>query len=161
MNFITLLLLTLLNKGNLTVSSPAFKSNDYIPDKYSCHGENTSPELNIVGIPKDAKCLALIVDDPDAPHGTFDHWVLWNIPVAQTIAANSQPGVAGKNGAGQNAYTGPCPPGGTHHYHFKVYALDTMLDVKAGADKKTVEDAMKGHILAEGELVGLFKSKKS
>ncbi len=148
-------------KGELKITSPAFAQNGFIPDKYSCHGENTNPALAINGIPKDTKSLALIVDDPDAPRGTFDHWVLWNIPVAQTIEANSQPGVAGKNGAGQNAYTGPCPPSGTHHYHFKVYALDTMLDIKAGADKKTVEDAMKGHILAEGELVGLFKSKKS
>ncbi len=161
MKLITLFILWMAQYSSLKISSPAFSQNGFIPDKYSCHGENINPALAINGIPKDTKSLALVVDDPDAPRGTFDHWVVWNIPVAGIIEANSNPGQAGKNGAGQNAYTGPCPPSGTHHYHFKVYALDALLDLKAGADKKALEEAIKGHILADGELVGLFKSKKS
>jgi len=98
------------------------------------------------------------MDDPDAPNGTFDHWLLWNIdPGITIINENSAPGTQGKNGRNTNKYIGPCPPTGTHHYHFKVYALGTMLDLEEGADKAMLEAAMKGYIIAEGELVGLYR----
>ena len=106
----------------LTVSSPAFSNNGFIPSKYTCDGSNINPELIIRDIPQDTRSLALIIDDPDAPKGTFDHWVMWNIPVKDKIDENSTPGAEGKNGKNENKYMGPCPPSGTHHYHFKVYA---------------------------------------
>jgi hypothetical protein len=131
-----------------------------IPSKYTCDGDNINPPLTIKNIPKQTKSLALIVDDPDAPSGTFDHWITWNIPPVETIGENSAPGSHGRNGSGRNGYMGPCPPSGTHHYHFKVYALDTKLTLQEGANKKQLENAMKGYILAMGELIGLYKKTK-
>jgi len=147
---------TVLNKP-LIVESPAFANNELIPAKYTCVGSNINPTLVITDIPYGTKSLALIVDDPDAPHGTFDHWVMWNIPAVGVIDENSAPGIQGKNGKGENKYMGPCPPSGTHHYHFKVYALDIKLKLPAGADKNALLKAMDKHILASGELIGLFK----
>lgn len=140
----------------LTVTSPAFQPNQAIPKKYSCDGPN--PPLKIEGAPEGTKSLALILDDPDAPSGTFDHWLLWNIPPSQTqIAENSAPGVEGLNSDEENSYTGPCPPPGKpHHYNFKVYAVDTLLQLSKDSDKKALENALKGHILAEGKLIGLY-----
>lgn len=143
--------------AKLDVSSPSFKNQAYIPSKFTCEGDEVNPAIRVNDIPKEAKSLVLIVDDPDAPHGTFDHWVVWNIPVQGKIKENSVPGVMGKNGTGTIGYKGPCPPTGTHRYFFKVYALDTKLPLDMGADKATVEKAMEGHILATGELVGLYK----
>ena len=98
------------------------------------------------------------MDDPDAPRGTFDHWVLFNIATTNsTIAEDSAPGTEGLNGIGKPGYTGPCPPSGTHRYFFKVYALDTKLDLTGNAKKKDVEKAMQGHVLAKGELIGLYR----
>lgn len=141
----------------LKITSPAFSENGMIPDKYTCKGENINPELNIKDIPKDAKTLVLIVDDPDAPDRTFDHWMMWNIPVTDKIAEGSAPGKEGKNGKKENKYTGPCPPSGTHHYHFKVYALNKELDLPKDIDKTELLNAMGPHIVAKGELVGLYK----
>lgn len=143
--------------ATLTVTSPAFAENEMIPVKYTCKGEDVNPEINIMGIPTEAKSLALIMDDPDAPSGDFVHWVMWNIPIQEKIAENSAPGVQGLNGLDENKYKGPCPPSGTHHYHFKMYALDTKLDLPAATDKQGLLKAMEGHVLASGELVGLFK----
>ncbi|HTF02418.1 MAG TPA: YbhB/YbcL family Raf kinase inhibitor-like protein, partial [Bacteroidia bacterium] len=103
------------------------------------------------------KSLALIMDDPDAPSGDFVHWVMWNIPVQEKIAENTAPGMQGLNGRKETKYTGPCPPSGTHHYHFKIYALDTELSLLTTTDKQGLLLAMKGHILGTGELIGLFK----
>jgi Raf kinase inhibitor-like YbhB/YbcL family protein len=144
-------------QSTLTVTSPSFNNNDTIPLKYTCEGPNVNPELKIEGIPSSTKTLALIVEDPDVLVETVDHWVMWNIPVKDKIEENSAPGVQGENVKKENKYTGPCPPMGTHHYHFKVYALDTDLKLKEGARKRSLEDAMKDHILAMGELVGLYK----
>ena len=144
--------------ADLTVKSPAFENNKPIPKKYSCDGEEVNPPLTVEGIPKEAKTLALIVDDPDAPRGTFDHWVVWNIPPTGAIAENSVPGTEGVNSAGQYAYVGMCPPSGTHRYFFKVYALDVKLELKPEqAKKKDLEKAMQGHIVAKGELIGLYR----
>ena len=143
-------------KESLKVSSSAFGENKMIPSLYSCEGKNINPPLKISGLPSTAKSLAIIVDDPDAPKSTFVHWVVWNINPITSIDENFVSGVEGNNGAGKMGYTGPCPPSGTHHYHFKVYALDTMLDLKAGADDKSLLNAMDNHIVGYGELIGLY-----
>lgn len=141
----------------LIVESPAFKHNSSIPKKYSCDGEDINPPVTIEGTPKEAKSLALVLDDPDAPSGTFDHWVVWNIPASTTkIAENSVPGTEGLNSARQPGYVAPCPPSGTHRYFFKVYALDTEPSLGARSNKRDLEKAMQGHILAKGELIGLY-----
>jgi hypothetical protein len=143
----------------LTVKSPEFTDGELIPYKFTCDGENINPEITVENVPEGTMTLALIMEDPDAPKGTFDHWIMWNMPVTKTIHENSAPGMQGKNGRGENKYTGPCPPSGTHHYHFKVYALDMKLDISDNSDKHTLLNAMEGHILAQGELVGLYRRK--
>jgi Raf kinase inhibitor-like YbhB/YbcL family protein len=148
---------TIADKATLTVTSTAFEHEGYIPKKYTCEGENVSPPLNIQGVPKAAKSLVLIMDDPDAPSGVFDHWVVWNIRPTELIKENSLPGTSGKNSTGKSGYTGPCPPSGTHRYFFKVYALDTLLDPGDDTDKKVVEQAIESHVIAYGELLGLYK----
>lgn len=141
----------------LIVKSPAFEANKPIPRKYSCDGQDINPPMKIEGLPNEAKTLVLIVDDPDAPSGTFDHWVVWNIPASMAnIGENAVPGMEGMNSARQQGYMGPCPPSGTHRYFFKVYALDTALTLSIGSKKKDVEKAMEGHIIAKGELMGLY-----
>lgn len=151
---------TIAERALLHISSTAFTNEGYIPADYTCEGEGKNPPVSISHIPKETKSLALIMDDPDAPGSVFDHWVMWNIPPRSTINEGSTPGVVGKNSRGENRYTGPCPPSGVHRYFFKVYALDAMLDIDAGADKRTVEQALENHILAYGELVGLYKKQK-
>jgi Raf kinase inhibitor-like YbhB/YbcL family protein len=142
----------------LSIKSPAFEHGKLIPKKYTCDGQDINPPLTIEGIPKEAKTLVLAVDDPDAPSGTFDHWIVWNIPAsASKIGENTVPGTEGMNSARQQGYMGPCPPWGTHRYFFKVYALDTELSLGASSRKKDVEKALQGHILAKGELVGLYR----
>ncbi|MEM4246097.1 MAG: YbhB/YbcL family Raf kinase inhibitor-like protein [Candidatus Bathyarchaeia archaeon] len=153
-NTYTLLVMRL---AKLRVTSPAFESNGYIPAKYTCDGEDVNPPLKVEGIPAEAKSLVLIVDDPDAPMGTWDHWVVWNIPVTETIKENDVPGIEGMNDFRRRSYGGPCPPSGVHRYFFKVYALDTTLDLPTSSRKRDVERAMERHILAMGELVGLYK----
>ena len=142
---------------DLIVKSPAFENNKSIPKKYSCDGDEVNPALTVEGIPAAAKTLALVIDDPDAPRGTFDHWVVYNIPPTTKIGENSVPGTEGVNSASQHGYIGMCPPSGTHRYFFKVYALDIKLDLKPeNTHKKDLEKAMQGHILAKGELMGLY-----
>jgi Raf kinase inhibitor-like YbhB/YbcL family protein len=142
----------------MDVSSANFKNYQSIPAKYTCEGEDVNPALNIKDIPTNAKSLAMVMYDPDAPGKTFNHWVVWNIPPAETIPENASTlGVSGMNSAGLKGYKGPCPPSGTHHYHFKVFALDQMLSLQEGSSRLALERAMKGHTLAEGELVGLYQ----
>ncbi|MBW2992325.1 YbhB/YbcL family Raf kinase inhibitor-like protein [Candidatus Woesearchaeota archaeon] len=143
--------------GNLKLTSPVFENNGNIPAKYTCQGDDVNPELSIEGIPGGTKSLVLIVDDPDAPMGTWDHWVVWNIKPTDKIKENSVPGVQGMNDFGKHDYGGPCPPSGTHRYMFKLYALDTELDIDESAHKKDVEKAMEGHILAKTQLIGLYQ----
>jgi Raf kinase inhibitor-like YbhB/YbcL family protein len=161
MNYLSItcifLMLTAMNNKSLTVKSSAFKQNDFIPAMFTCDGSNVNPPLSVEGVPANAKTLALIMDDPDAPKGTFDHWIIWNINPSALILQNSAPGTQGKNGKNESSYTGPCPPSGIHHYHFKVYALDSELSLPEGSDKKALEKAMEGHILAKGELIGRYK----
>ena len=145
----------------LTVTSTSFTANGMIPAKYSCEGEEASPPLSITGIPAGAKTVALILHDPDAPMaGGFTHWVVWNIDINGNIPENFKGAEQGFNGAKKSGYKGMCPPSDTHHYHFKAYALDTRLDIDKNTDKAGLEKAMTGHILAEGDLVGLYKKTK-
>jgi len=143
----------------LTVSSPVFQNNGFIPAKYTCDGDDINPPLRIEGIPKETVSLVLIVDDPDAPMGTWDHWVVWNIPPTERIEENSVPGTEGLNDSRKHSYGGPCPPSGTHRYFFKVYALDTRLDLSPNSRKKDIERAMGAHIIAKGEIVGLYRRR--
>jgi Raf kinase inhibitor-like YbhB/YbcL family protein len=143
----------------LEVSSPAFNDRDSIPDKYTCDGLNISPPLVIEHIPDEARSLVLVMDDPDAPHGTFVHWVMWNIPVTHHILENDVPGIEGMNDFGRTRYGGPCPPSGTHRYYFKIYALDDLLELPSTTDKAALEEAIHGHVLAFGETIGLYRRK--
>lgn len=151
---------TITDKATLKISSSAFEHEQHIPAKYTCQGENINPPLYVRGIPEGTVSLALIIEDPDAPGNIFDHWVVWNIHPAERIDENSSPGITAKNSMGEYRYTGPCPPSGTHRYFFKVYALDTMLDLEREVDKKMVEQALHDHVLAYGELMGLYKMNK-
>jgi hypothetical protein len=143
----------------LKLTSPAFDHEGTIPKKYSCQGDDINPELGIEGIPEETKSLVLIMDDPDAPVGTWVHWLVWNLnPSISKIEENSTPkGVVGKNSWSRNDYGGPCPPSGTHRYYFKLYAIDTKLSLGGPSDKKTVENVMKGHIIEETVLMGKYK----
>ena len=147
--------------ANMKLTSSAFAHNGPIPLEFTCDGANINPELNISDVPANALSLVLIVDDPDAVVGVWDHWIIFDIlPSAGQIAQNSQPeGVAGKNSGGRNSYQGPCPPSGTHRYFFKLYALDAKLNFPEGSNKKQIESAMQGHVLAKAELIGLYKRK--
>jgi Raf kinase inhibitor-like YbhB/YbcL family protein len=155
------------NTPTLSVTSSAFAAGKAIPVGYSCKSPNVeSPPLAWKGIPSDAKTLVLILKDPDAPHGTFIHWVVYNLPASLSGLDANVPtteklvngGLQGANGLGQIGYKGPCPPPGSapHHYHFELSALDTALDLKPGATAAEVEAAAQGHVKATGDLVGTF-----
>lgn len=151
-----------LGKGGeaMKIKSSAFEENGIIPKKYTCDGEDVNPPLSFEDIPEETKSLALIVDDPDAPAKVWTHWVVFNIPPTTTeIGENSVPegAIQGKNDFGKVEYGGPCPPPGpAHRYRFKIYGLDIELDLEEGASKQAVEQAMEGHILAQGILVGKY-----
>ena len=156
-------------KMDLKVSS-VFGENEFIPSKYTCEGIDVSPPLRLEGLSDKAVSIAIIVDDPDAPIGTFTHWVAWNIPPTEEIPEGIPKEkvvetpikvIQGRNDFGRIGYNGPCPPRehGVHHYHFKVYVLDTTLDLKPGASKRELEKAMEGHVIQFGELVGLYERR--
>ncbi|MGF1515007.1 MAG: YbhB/YbcL family Raf kinase inhibitor-like protein [Elainellaceae cyanobacterium] len=150
--------------GTMAIASAAFGPNELISVEYTCDGEDISPPLSWQGVPAAAESLVIIVDDPDAPGGTFVHWVLYNLsadelalPAAVPPAAELEQGRRqGKNDFGNLGYGGPCPPRGTHRYRFKVYALEQPLTLEAGATKRQVIEAMSEHVLAGGELVGRY-----
>ncbi len=139
----------------MQITSPDFKAGELIPKRFTCHGEDINPELNIEGIPPGTQSLALIVDDPDAPGKTWVHWVVFNIPITSKIERHSIPGEQGLNDFERENYGGPCPPSGTHRYYFKLYALSCMLHLEM-ATKQTLKQAMKGKILDECQLMGKF-----
>lgn len=148
--------------SSISITSPAFQAGGDIPAKFTCNGTNISPELQISGVPSEAKSLVLIVDDPDAPNGLFNHWLVWNIdPKTTRVAEKSAPAAAvqGTNDFGKSNYGGPCPPSGTHRYFFKIFALDTKLESKPSAHRAKLDAAMRGHILAEGELMARYSHK--
>lgn len=157
------------NKGgqkmDIQLTSSVFENEGMIPSKYSCDGEDISPPLSWSSVPEGTQTVALIADDPDAPMGTFVHWVLFNLPANVQELPEDVPSdkkldngaLQGTNDFKKIGYGGPCPPGGTHRYYFKIYALDTELDLKAGATKKDLLNAMEGHILAQGQLMGKYQ----
>ncbi len=146
--------------STFSIESPAFKNNGNIPKRYTCDGKDVNPPLVIQNVPNGAKSLALVVDDPDAPAGIWVHWVVWDIdPGIRRIGENSVPAgaIQGRNDFKKTNYGGPCPPSGTHRYFFKVYALDAKLSLKDNSTKLDIEAAMKGHILGEARIIGLYK----
>lgn len=151
----------------MKLTSPAFTEGGMIPAQYTCNGADISPPLAWEEVPEDANSLALIVDDPDAPVGTWVHWVLYNLPadtreLKENITKTKvlpEGAMQGSNDFRKIGYNGPCPPGGTHRYFFKLYALDKMIDLNPGARKKDLLDVMKGHILAECQLMGKFSRR--
>ncbi len=148
--------------GTLKISSPAFADNQSIPDKYTCNGANVSPPLRFENIPERTKSLALIVDDPDAPSGTWTHWMVWNItPRVGEIGENGVPkeAIVGKNDFYHNSYGGPCPPSGTHRYFFKLYALDAVLGLAGHATRAEFESTMLPHVIEKTQLVGTCAKK--
>lgn len=148
--------------ASMKIESPAFAHEQSIPSQYTCDGKNSAPDLLISGAPENAKSLVLIMDDPDAPKGTWVHWTMWNIdPKTATIGGGEVPqgAVEGVTSFGKPGYGGPCPPSGTHRYFFKLYALDIMLELEPFADKEELEEAMTGNVLAHAELIGLYSRK--
>ncbi len=143
----------------LTLYSGAFKDGGLIPPQYTCEGEGISPPLAIDGIPAGTKTLALVVDDPDAPGGTWDHWIVFNIPPSTSAVGPGQepPGTQGDNSWGRPGWGGPCPPSGEHRYIFMLYALDGELGLSAGASRDEVLGAMQGHVLGQAQLVGRYR----
>ena len=167
--FIGIIFLTFSNAnaegGIMKLTSPAFDEGGMIPEKYTCDGTDLSPPLNWDSIPEKTKSLALICDDPDAPMGTWVHWVYYDIPtsaqgVPENIGADDRPGIGGVQGINdfrRIGYGGPCPPGGTHRYFFKLYALDTLLNLPPGATKKQLIRAMENHIVGSVQLMGKYR----
>ena len=149
-------------EAKMKITSSAFQEGGDIPLKFTCDGGDTSPPLQIAEVPSGAKSLALVVDDPDAPSGLFTHWMVWNIsPQNNTIAEGSAPkGVHGTNDFGKSGYGGPCPPSGTHRYYFRIFALDRELELPAGTKRSQLDAAMKGHVIAQGELMARYSRKK-
>ena len=144
---------------SIQITSSAFQEGDTIPHIYTCDDRNVSPPLSWTGVPQGSISLVLIMDDPDAPSGTFDHWILFNLsPIIKGLSQdNHNVGVEGKNSFGRVGYGGPCPPRGSNHrYYLRLYALDTEVVLKAGASKAQVERAMQGHILAQGQLMARY-----
>ena len=146
----------------MLITSPAFEQHQPIPQKYTCQGEDLSPPLQFQDAPAGTKSLALIMDDPDAPMGTFVHWVVWNLPpdtrqLSEGVKLKHQ---EGKNHFPKIGYGGPCPPPGKpHRYYFKLYALDTQVHLSDGSSKEQLLEAMEGHILGQAELVGTYQRK--
>ena len=153
----------------LQITSPSFKHEQAIPAEFTCEGNDALPELIVSGIPTNAKSLTIIVDDPDAPDGTWVHWIAFNIPssmnrfpknVNKSGVLEHAGAVQATNSWGKTLWGGPCPPTGNHRYYFKIYALDSLLSLTEQATKKQVEDAMDGHIVAQGELMGTYQKTK-
>lgn len=145
----------------MKITSPSININNQIDKKYTCDGENINPPLRFSELPANTKSLVLIMDDPDAPNGTWVHWIIWNIsPEIKEIAENSLPlgSIQGKTSS-RNSYNGPCPPKGTHRYFFKLYALDTVLDINDQTDAKKLLSIIDKHIIEQTELVGLYQRK--
>jgi len=147
-------------ESSMKLTSSAFAEGKNIPPAFTCDGADQAPTLNIADIPAGAKSLAFVMDDPDAPAGTWDHWILFNIAPTVNTINDGTAGTKGKNSWGRTGYGGPCPPSGTHRYFFKVYALDTMLDLSEGATKAELMHALKSHIIATATLMGTYQRKK-
>lgn len=150
------------SQNQMNISSPYFANGESIPGTYTCQAEDVNPLLVIENVPSQTQSLALIMDDPDAPRGTWNHWLMWNIdPKTKKIDENSVPSgaVLGTNSFNRLNYGGPCPPSGTHRYFFKLYALDTQLNLASGATREDLERSMQGHIIEQAQLMGTYSQK--
>lgn len=145
----------------LGISSSAFEDGAGIPSRYTCDDINVNPPLKIEHITEEAKSLAIIMEDPDAPSGIWIHWVMWNIPIKHEIKENEAPGVQGLNDFNLHQYGGPCPPSGRHRYYFKVYALNAILELPAHTNASQLEKAMNEHIISFGQLMGSYERNSS
>ncbi len=141
----------------MKLKSSQFKHNGMIPKKYTCEGADINPPLDITDIPENTESLVLILDDPDAPMGTWTHWVVYNIPAQNEIKENDIPGKQALNDFDKKNYGGPCPPSGTHRYFFKLYALDKKINKNNEVTRKEIENEMQGHIIDQTELIGLYE----
>lgn len=150
------------NSNSMKLTSTAFQPNGIIPTVYTCDGKGISPPLIFSDVPSNTQSLVLIMDDPDAPVGVWDHWVVFNIPpsVREVPEGKNPEGIVGNNTSGKNVYQPPCPPDREHRYVFKLYALDTTIQLVPGVTKKEVENAMQGHIIDSGELIGRYNRKR-
>ncbi|HEY8400932.1 MAG TPA: YbhB/YbcL family Raf kinase inhibitor-like protein [Cytophagaceae bacterium] len=146
--------------ATMKISSPAFENEGKIPSVYTCDGANINPPLRVNNIPNGTKSLAIIMEDPDAPGGTFTHWVTWNISPHESLPEASAQGVEGVNDFNKYHYGGPCPPSGRHNYIFKVYALDRDMYLSRDSERKALEMAMQGHIIGYGELKGWYEREQ-
>ncbi len=134
-----------------------FEDGENIPQKYTCDGQDINPRITVKEVPDRTRSLALVIDDPDAPGQVFDHWVVWNIaPETRTVEEDSVPGTQGMNDFGKHEYGGPCPPDGEHRYRFKVYALNTKLDLSENTTKDELQQAMQTHIIEQDTLIGTY-----
>lgn len=151
----------------MEISSSVFEDGEKIPVRHTCDGEDVSPPLSIGDVPSGAESLAVVVDDPDAPGGVFDHWIIWNIPPgtesipegvpAENVVETLEGARQGQNGFGEIGYRGPCPPSGPpHNYRFKIYALDAEIDLESGMMKEDLDREIQGHVLAEDQIIGVF-----
>ena len=148
----------MLDPNKLKITTPAYADGEKIPKKHTCEGENISPEIRIENIPEGADTLVLIFDDPDAPNGTFTHWIVFNIPAqTNTIVEGAIPGVEGENDFKETHYSGPCPPSGTHRYYFHLYAIQGKLMLERGASRKKIEEEMYDKILESASHMGTYK----
>ncbi len=144
---------------NMKLTSVAFANEEKIPVEFTCDGKKINPPFSISGVPEGTKSLAMIVDDPDAPAGTFTHWVIWNIDAGTKEILSGQippKSQEGTNSAGRIGYTPPCPPSGSHRYFFTLFALDTTIGLDGKAKKADLEAAMKGHIMEQTNLIGSY-----
>jgi Raf kinase inhibitor-like YbhB/YbcL family protein len=150
-----------LKKGDtMKLRCPAFQNDGLIPERFSCNNENINPSLLISNYPPQTKSFVLIVDDPDAPKGVWLHWLVYDISVREVIEQNSVPGKQGINDFGNLRYDGPCPGSGTHRYYFRLFALDSLLNLSDGMSREEIEDAMEHHILDVAEVCGLYSAKE-
>jgi Raf kinase inhibitor-like YbhB/YbcL family protein len=150
------------SQNTMKLESEAFGNDGNIPEQYSCYGKAEAIPLIVSGVPDGTKSLAIVADDPDAPNGDFVHWVIWNInPETAAFATDNPPGgsVEGITSLGKSGFVAPCPPSGTHHYRFKLYALDNELAIPASSDRSALMSAIEGHVLSSTMLTGLYEKK--
>ncbi|MCC6287399.1 MAG: YbhB/YbcL family Raf kinase inhibitor-like protein [Chitinophagaceae bacterium] len=147
------------NFGGFHISSPVFSNGGAIPARYTCEGEGVNPPLNTSNIPEGTQTLALIVEDPDAPGGTYDHWIVWDIEPGMAIKENSNPGISGTNSSGKTGYHPPCPPAGSHRYYFHMYALNIKPDIPAGETKEKLLQVIQPYIIAEAVIMSTYEKQ--